>query len=85
MRANTKTYGEFENVFLTESEVKKLNERFGEDFINDLIEDMSCGIESKGYIYVNHYPAAINWAKRKLNSAKSKSISEEESLRRKWA
>jgi phage replication O-like protein O len=58
-----KSYGEFQNVFLTDSEFKKLNERFNGK-TNLLIENLSQGIESHGYKYKSHYATILNWASR---------------------
>ena len=56
-------YGEFNNVLLTDEEYQKLKDKFGAD-INDRIETLSIGIESKGYKYKNHYATILAWDKR---------------------
>jgi phage replication O-like protein O len=62
-----KEYGEFTNVFLSDDELLKLNERFGKPKIDDLIEQLS------GYMkqskanekkYTDHYATLRNWAMR---------------------
>ena len=58
-----KEYGQFLNILLTDEEHEKLKEKFN-SHLPDLIETMSCGIESKGYKYKSHYAALLNWAKR---------------------
>lgn len=57
------TYGEFQNVLLTDEEYQKLQELFG-NHLSDKIENLSLGIESKGYKYKSHYATIRNWAKR---------------------
>ena len=60
-----KTYiGEFENVGLTDNELTKLNERFGVDLTNRLIEKLSTYIQSspqKAKKYKSHYSVLIGW------------------------
>jgi phage replication O-like protein O len=58
-----KIYGEFQNVFLSEDEFRKLKERFGSR-VPEMIEALSAGIESKGYKYKNHYAALLSWERR---------------------
>lgn len=66
-------YGEFENVFLSEKDLIKLNSKFGNKNTLALIEDLSTGIASKGYKYKNHYATIINWGKRKnINRSEDK-------------
>jgi len=57
-------YGEFSNVLLTEQEIKKLNDRFGKVRAEELIEQLSAGIKSKGYKYQDHYATILNWSRR---------------------
>lgn len=56
-------YGEFKNVFLSDEEYQKLKDRFGEG-LNEMIETLSIGIESKGYKYKSHYATILNWKRR---------------------
>lgn len=56
-------YGEYKNVLLTDEELEKLKERFPQDW-ERRIEDLSLGIESKGYKYKSHYAALLSWARR---------------------
>lgn len=58
-----KTYGEFQNVFLTDNQLEKLKHRFGDELL-DKIETLSVGIESKDYKYKNHYAALLSWDRR---------------------
>jgi len=56
-------YGEFSNVFLTDDEYEKLKTKFG-DTLPEKIENLSQGIESKGYKYNSHYATILNWDRR---------------------
>ncbi len=59
-----KSYGEFNNVLLTDGEKGKLIERFGEQDFKYRVEKLSTGIESKGYKYKSHYATILNWARK---------------------
>ena len=56
-------YGTFKNVFLTDEEYIKLQEKFPHDY-SERIENLSEGIARKGYKYKSHFLAILNWAKR---------------------
>lgn len=56
-----KAYGEFENVLLSDEEHGKLIEKFGAEGAKDRIENLSSGLESKGYKYKNHYATILTW------------------------
>jgi len=58
-----KEYGEFSNVFLTDGEYEKLKTKFG-NALPEKIENLSQGIESKGYKYNSHYATILNWDRR---------------------
>lgn len=58
-----KAYGSFSNVLLSDDEYEKLGKAYPRHR-EDLIENLSRGIESKGYKYKNHYATILNWAKR---------------------
>ena len=58
-----KNYGELKNVFLSDEELKKLNERFGVNATNKLIFDLSTYIASNGRKYKNHFATLLRWAK----------------------
>jgi hypothetical protein len=60
------SYGEFQNVFLTEEEYEKLKIRFNSK-LSGLIENLSAGIESKGYKYKSHYATILTWARKDEN------------------
>lgn len=55
-------YGQYNNILLTDSEVKKLKERFGASY-KQKIDALSEGIELKGYRYTSHYLALLKWFK----------------------
>ena len=57
-------YGEFNNVFLTEEEYRKLIARFEIQGTKDRIEDLSQGIESHGYKYKSHYATILTWERK---------------------
>ena len=61
---NKEYIGEFKNVGLTDNELTKLNERFGVDLTNRLIEKLSTYIQSspqKAKKYKSHYSVLIGW------------------------
>jgi hypothetical protein len=58
-----KPYGEFKNVFLSDDELKNLNERFNGN-TQWHIERLSAGIASKGYKYKDCYAAILRWARK---------------------
>ena len=62
-----KTYGEFENVMLKDIEYKKLVDKFGEAGTKERIENLSSGIESKGYRYNSHYATILTWDRKDNN------------------
>lgn len=55
-------YGEFENVALTDEELKKLKDRFFD--WEDRVERLSMYIESTGKKYKSHYATILNWARK---------------------
>jgi len=55
-------YGEYQNVYLTDTELQKLKDRFNDWEIK--IKEMDSGIELKGYKYKNHYLAILKWAEK---------------------
>lgn len=61
-------YGEFENVFLSQSEFEKLVTRFKtDDNVKILIEELSRYITSIGKDkYKSHYATIITWGNRKI-------------------
>lgn len=56
------TYGEFQNVKLTDEEYLKLKDQFNN--FAERIEDLSTYIASKGKGYKNHYAAILAWDRR---------------------
>lgn len=65
-----KAYGSFQNVLLSDDEVEKLKDKFWD--WESRIEDMSLGIESKGYKYSSHYAAILKWAEKEKKEQKKK-------------
>lgn len=55
-------YGEYKNVLLSDDDLEKLKAKFPTDW-EERIENLSEGIELKGYKYKNHYLAICKWAK----------------------
>jgi len=62
-KLNKRKYGQFQNVLLTDDEYERLKEKFNHHTDN-LIEELSLGIESKGYKYKSHYAAILSWNRR---------------------
>jgi len=57
-------YGEFLNVLLADEEYNRLVEKFGIDGCLERIENLSAGIESKGYKYKSHYATILAWDRK---------------------
>jgi hypothetical protein len=57
------SYGEFKNVYLSEDEYQKLTVKFN-SHLPEMIEQLSIGIESKGYKYKSHYATILSWARK---------------------
>ena len=57
-------YGIFNNVYLSGSELTRLKAEFG-DILTELIEDLSCAMESDGRSYNNHFATLLRWGKNK--------------------
>ena len=60
----TRTFGEFENVTLTEAEWTRLCGRWPEHQVREEIENLSSYMKSKGKRYQSHYATLLNWLKR---------------------
>lgn len=65
---DTKTYGTFNNVILTDGDIHSLTMRFaseglGEDFLQRCIDRLSAYMAQEGKTYRNHAAAILNWAK----------------------
>ena len=56
-------YGKYNNVLLTDEEIKQLREKLPKDW-EKWIEKFSEGLELKGYTYNNHYLAILQWEER---------------------
>lgn len=57
-------YGEFGNVRLTSEELQKLKDLFGEAGTNEMIENLSQYIASKGKKYSSHYATILSWERK---------------------
>ena len=56
-------YGKYNNVLLTDEEIKQLREKLPKDW-EKWIEKFWEGLELKGYKYNNHYLAILQWEER---------------------
>ena len=63
------TFGEYQNVFLTEKEYKQLKAGFSG--LDSLIEQLSAYIQSTGRKYADHAATLRIWAKRQKTERKS--------------
>ncbi len=63
------TFGEYQNVFLTEMEYKRLKADFSG--LDSLIEQLSAYIQSTGKKYADHAATLRIWAKRQKTERKS--------------
>ena len=61
---DTKAYGEFKNVHLSELDYGKLIGRFGQEGADERIEKMSAQIAAHGYKYKNFYAAILSWERK---------------------
>lgn len=66
---NKESFGEFENVLLSEQELSKLKSRFGEES-DRYIERLSNYIASSGKRYKSHYATILTWAEKDKQSKK---------------
>ena len=64
------TFGEYQNVFLTAKEYRRLKVDFSG--LDDLIEQLSAYIQSTGKKYTDHAATLCIWAKRQKTERKSK-------------
>ena len=63
------TFGEYQNVFLTEMEYKRLKADFSG--LDSLIEQLSAYIQSTGKKYADHAATLRTWAKQQKTERKS--------------
>ena len=63
------TFGEYQNVFLTAKEYRRLKADFSG--LDDLIEQLSAYIQSTGKKYTDHAAPLRIWAKRQKTERKS--------------
>ena len=60
------TYGEFQEVQLSDSEYQKLESSLGEEVMKELITELDAYIASSGKKYKSHYATILNWNRRKM-------------------
>lgn len=59
-------YGEYQNVLLSDDDIAKLKARWPDSYLQK-IEQLSQGIEMKGYKYKNHYLALLKWNEKETS------------------
>lgn len=69
-KRDKKSFGIFNNVYLSESELSDLNGRYGYEATKRLIGELSTKIESEGVSYKSHYATLIRWAECESSRAK---------------
>ena len=72
IKEDKRIYGEYRNVFLTDSDLLRLKEKFPTDY-GRRIERLSEYMESSGKTYRNHYLTICQWARRDAEREKGKS------------
>ena len=65
-----KTYGEFQNVFLTDEEYEKLKEKN----LLPLIETLSSYMASKGKKYKSHYATILTWNRKEKKESNNTDV-----------
>lgn len=71
-KVSKNTYGEFENVNLTEEEYSKLVQKLTEKNTRILIEELSTYMASRKTKYTSHYAVILQWARKKYQDHQSK-------------
>jgi hypothetical protein len=66
-KVSKKSFGELEQVKLTDDEYSKLIDVLGQNNVDILIFELDTYIASKNVKYKNHYATILNWAKRKAD------------------
>ena len=79
-KKSKRKYGIFENVLLTDDEYQKIQSQFPD--CDERIENLSEGIESKGYKYKSHYATILAWSR---NEKKNNNRSNHDATRSRWA
>jgi hypothetical protein len=62
-------HGELKHVLLTDAEVEKLKDRFGDKF-DYWIKVLDEGLDLKDYGYKSHYRAILKWSEKEFNKPK---------------
>jgi hypothetical protein len=79
-------YGEYSHVLLTDAEVDKLINEYGQNIADKAIEYLDEAIEMKGYKYKSHYLAIRKWVidavkdKEKKNGYKPNTVTDQDDL-----
>lgn len=71
-----KIYGEFQNVFLTDEEYQKLQDKFSD--YQDRIESLSAYVASNSKKYSSHYATILSWDRRANKLNQNKTLNKEE-------
>ena len=66
-------YGEFKHVRLSDDDIIKLKETYGDELLNKYIKLLDEYIENTGKSYKNHYLTIRNWIKKNLQKDKQSS------------
>ncbi len=69
---NKQPFGDLKNVFLKDEEYKNLEERFGNEFLNQEISSLSTYMASHEKNYPNHYATLLNWCLKDFEKFKDK-------------
>ena len=64
--SNKHPHGEMQNVLLTDEEFEILKQKFPVNY-EDMINNLSLAISSKGYKYNSHYATILRWAKDRMS------------------
>lgn len=75
-RVNKRAHGIHRNVFLTDEELESLVNRFPDNWERK-INELSEGLELKGYKYKSHYRAILTWYQRDLEKIARKWVTPE--------
>lgn len=72
--------GEFENVKLSNIELEKLNENYGETKTNEMIEKVSAYVKQTGKRYKSHYATILTWIRKDNEKQPQKKMAKRGSL-----
>ena len=69
-----KKFGELKNVLLSEKEFSQLCKKLGSVTVNKMIDELGYYMGAKGVSYKRHYLTLLNWARRRKQENKNKSV-----------